>query len=68
MEIGISEFVRSLSEIVGIESFNKSFDKTTLENRLADKSAKNIKKKSRLILIWQISYKKQTYSSNIFIE
>jgi hypothetical protein len=44
MEIGISEFVRSLSEIVGIESLDKSIDKTTLENRLADKTAKNTKK------------------------
>jgi hypothetical protein len=56
-EIGISEFKRSLNEIVGRESAGISEDKTSFEIRLANKRTKNTKMEYALILIEQISSK-----------
>ena len=57
MEIGISEFERSLSEIVGRESFGIPAESDLLENRNVKQRTKNTKMEYALNLIEQISSK-----------
>jgi hypothetical protein len=57
MEIGISVFVRLLSEMVGTQSFGISADQELLENRNIKQRTKNKKMECALNLIEQISSK-----------
>ena len=62
MEIGISEFERSLSEIVGRESFGIPAENDLLENRNVKQRTKNKKMEYALNLIEQISSKHGVFS------
>jgi hypothetical protein len=57
MEIGIAEFERLLSEMVGTESFGRSADHKLLEHRNIKQRTKNTKMEYALNLIEQISSK-----------
>jgi hypothetical protein len=66
MEIGISEFERSLSEIVGRESFGIPAENDLLENRNVKQRTKNTKMEYALYLIEQISSKHGVFRRNSF--
>jgi hypothetical protein len=68
MEIGISEFTRSLRDSVGIESGGESIEKTSCENRQAIEIAKKTIMQNGLLLIQQISYIKSITCSEILLE